>query len=96
MTIQWVSRHSKVKENKRVDKTAKKAAIRGKATAKWSSLVYINQCIAEAKKSEILSWHQAKNEERKSRNCSYYVPRLKPRIQPILGQVPKKYVAQFF
>lgn len=46
--------------------------------------------------SEIWSWHQAKNKEKESRNCSYYIPQLKPEIHPLLGQVPKKYAAQFF
>ena len=94
--IQWVPSHSKVEGNKRADKVAKEAAIRGKVTTKWSFLVYINQYIAEAKKLEILSWYRAKNKERESRNCSYYVLRLKLGIQPTLGQAPKKYAAQFF
>ena len=96
VTIQWVPSYSKVEGNKQANKAAKEAAIRGKATAKCSSLVYINQYKVVAKKSEILSWHQAKNKERESRNHSYYIPRLKPGIQLTLGQAPKKYAARFF
>ncbi len=36
------------------------------------------------------------NDERESRNRSYYVPRLKLGIHPVLGQAPKKYAARFF
>ena len=52
--------------------------------------------IKEAKKLELCSWHQAKNEEREARNRNYYIPRLKPGIQPVLGQASKKYASRFF
>ena len=48
------------------------------------------------KKLGICSSHQTKNEETVARNPSYYVPRLKPGIHPVLGQAPKKYASRFF
>ena len=96
VTIQWIPSHSKVEENERVDIAAKETATKGKATVKWNSLAYIKRSIREAKTSEILSWYQTKNNEREARNRSYYVPRLKPGIQPALGQTPKKYAIRFF
>ena len=56
----------------------------------------MNRKIKEAKKQEICSWHQIRNEERETRNRSYYVPRLKPGIHPVLGQAPEKYASRFF
>lgn len=86
VTIRWIPSHSKIEGNEQADKAAKEAAAVGKiGTAQWSSLAYINRNIMEAKKSDIWSWHR-----------SYYVPRLKPGIHPVLGQTPKKYAARFF
>ncbi len=77
VTIRWVLSHSKIEGNEEADKAAKEAATGGKiGTAQWSSLAYINRNITEAKKSEIWSWHRAKNEIRESRSRSYYIPRL--------------------
>ncbi len=52
--------------------------------------------IKGAKERDLSSWHQAKNEEREARSRSYYTPRLKPGIQTVLGQAPKKYTSRFF
>lgn len=58
--------------------------------------LYMGQGITEAKYSEIVSWHQIRNEEKERGSQSYCVPRLKPGIQPALGQAPKKYATRFF
>lgn len=97
VTIRWVPSHSKIEGNELTDKAAKEAAAGGKTgNTQWSSLGYINRNITEARKSAVWSWHRAKNEERESRSRSYYVPRLKHGIHPVLGQAPKKYAARFF
>lgn len=43
-----------------------------------------------------MAWHRAKSEERESRSRSYYTPRPKYGIHPVLGQTSKKYTARFF
>lgn len=97
MTTRWVPSHDKKEGNEQADKAAKEVTIGRKiGTAQWSSLAYINRNITETKKSDIRSWHRAKNEERESRNRSYWVPRLKTGIHPVLKQAPKNNAARFF
>ncbi len=81
----------------RADKAAKEAAADSRAeVARWSSLTHVKKKITDAKNSEVCSWHQSRNEERERRSQSFYVPRLKTGIHPVLGQAPKRYASRFF
>ena len=97
VTIRWIPGHKEIEGNERADRAAKDAAANGRSqTARWSSLAHVNRKINEARKSDILSWHNTRNEERERQNRSYYTPRLKSGIDPVLGKAPKKYASRFF
>lgn len=97
LTVRWIPGHKKIEGNERADRAAKDAAANGRSqTARWSSLAHVNWKINEAQRSEIHSWHEAKNEERERRSRNYYTPRPKPGIDPVLGRALKKYASRFF
>ena len=97
LIVRWIPSHKKIEGNKQADKTAKEADANERCqTARWSSLTHVNRKIKEAKELELRSWYQARNEERETRNRSYYVPRLKPEIYPVLEEASKKYALRLF
>lgn len=52
--------------------------------------------MTETRKPEGFSCHQVRNEERGARSRSYYGPRIKSGISPIIDQAPKRYASRFF
>lgn len=72
------------------------AAKRKNQIARWSSIIHVIWNINKTLKSEILSWHNTRNEEQESQNRSYHISRLKSGIDPVLEKVTRKYLSHFF
>ena len=68
----------------------------GKQAERWSSLAYIKENLAQARGRELAKWHEVKTQEREVSRRGFYIPWTETKINPILGNAPKKYASRYY
>ncbi len=97
IVFRWTPGHSGLEGNKKVDLTAKNRAEKGgKQAERWSSLAYIKENLAQARRKEHAKWHEVKTQEREVSRQGFYIPWTETKINPILGNAPKKYASRYY
>ncbi len=77
--------------------TAKNRAEKGgKQAERWSSLAYIKENLAQARRRELSKWHEMKTQEREVSRRGFYIPWTEAKINPLLGNAPKKYASRYY
>lgn len=90
IVCRWAPGHSDLEGNKKADLTANNRAEKGgKQAERWSSLAYIKENLAQARRKELAKWHEVKTQEREISRQGFYIPWTETKTNPILGNAPK-------
>ncbi len=94
---QQIASHAGLKRNNQVDLTTKsRAEKRGKQPKSQISLAYIKANLVLVQRRKYAKWHEVKIQETELSRRDFYIPQTETKINPILGNTPKKYASQYY